>query len=333
MTLTVTLYTRPQCHLCDEVKEELVELQNKFPHHLLEMDIEQDEDLLEAYATSIPVVEVGPYRLVAPIDRKQLQVTLGAATDRVDQLEAVGDVRHQKRVQRAATVSNADRLSYWFSNRYLLVFNLLVFLYVGIPFLAPVLMNAGARAPATLIYRAYGAVCHQLSFRSWFLFGEQPVYPREAAGLNDAYTSFGDATGIDEEDLFTARNFVGNDQIGYKIAFCERDVAIYGGILLFGLLFAALSRRIPTIPWYLWILVGILPIALDGFSQLLSQPPFNLWAYRESTPLLRTLTGFLFGFTTAWFGYPQVEFTMKDTRRILAHKFARLASQPEGADV
>jgi hypothetical protein len=38
---------------------------------------------------------------------------------------------------------------------------------------------------------------------------------------------------------------------------------------------------------------------------------------------MRTLTGFLFGFTTAWFGYPLVEETMADTRRYLEEKFAR----------
>jgi uncharacterized membrane protein len=81
-----------------------------------------------------------------------------------------------------------------------------------------------------------------------------------------------------------------------------------------------------SLPWYLWIIFGILPIAMDGLSQLLSQPPLNVFissdllAYRESTPFLRSLTGFLFGFTTAWFGYPLVEETMADTRRYIKDK-------------
>jgi hypothetical protein len=33
-----------------------------------------------------------------------------------------------------------------------------------------------------------------------------------------------------EEDIFAARQFVGNPQVGYKVARCQRDVAIYGGI-------------------------------------------------------------------------------------------------------
>jgi uncharacterized membrane protein len=124
--------------------------------------------------------------------------------------------------------------------------------------------------------------------------------------------------------LYAARAFEGNPQIGYKVALCERDIAIYGSILLFGLLFGATGKRLPPLPWYFWILIGIVPIGLDGFSQLLSQPPLSLFPYRESTPFLRVLTGFLFGFSTAWFGYPLVEQTMAETRQIMSDKWLRL---------
>jgi hypothetical protein len=46
--------------------------------------------------------------------------------------------------------------------------------------------------------------------------------------------------------------------------------------------------------------------------------------YRESTPFLRTLTGGLFGLTTAWFGYPYVEETMRDARELLTTKITRI---------
>jgi uncharacterized membrane protein len=103
-------------------------------------------------------------------------------------------------------------------------------------------------------------------------------------------------------------------------------VAIYGSILLFGLLYSLSGRRLPSLPWYLWILIGIVPIAVDGLSQLLSQPPFNFFPYRESTPSFRVLTGALFGFATAWFGYPIVEQTMQETRQLMANKHRRLKS-------
>jgi uncharacterized membrane protein len=227
----------------------------------------------------------------------------------------------------------------WFSNHYLWIFNILVFIYVGLPFLAPVLYRAGAEFPAQAIYKVYGGLCHQLSYRSFFLFGEQIVYPREKAGLEDLMT-FQEATGLDESGLIAARNFIGNEVVGYKVALCERDVAIYGGILIFGLLFGLTGRRWKSLHVLLWLLVGLLPIAVDGLSQLigemLRQPGLefldslaNLVPDRESTPFLRMLTGFLFGFSTAWFGYPLVEETMQDARRLLTVKFARITKQDE----
>jgi hypothetical protein len=41
---------------------------------------------------------------------------------------------------------------------------------------------------------------------------------------------------------------------------------------------------------------------------------------RESTPLLRTITGLLFGVSTAWFLFPYVADSMKETRTILLGK-------------
>jgi uncharacterized membrane protein len=184
------------------------------------------------------------------------------------------------------------------------------------------MMKVGADQPATMIYRVYGFVCHQLAFRSWFLFGEQTAYPREEAGV-EKLVSYEQATGLNGDDLLSARAFIGNPEMGYKVALCQRDIAIYGGILLFGVLFAIFGRKYKSIHWAIWILIGIVPIAMDGVSQLLSQPPLNLIPYRESTPLLRTITGFLFGFFTAWFGYPYVEESMSENRKYLEGKLQK----------
>ena len=337
--LTVTLYTREGCHLCEEAKADLIALQDKIPHRLLEVDIEKDEALLKAYALEIPVVEVGPYTVKAPFDRMKLQVTLGAANDRQNQIEKISGAKNKKPTKREPKVTGADRFTIWLSKHYLFVVNLLILIYVGLPILAPMLMKAGLELPATAIYKVYGGMCHQLSYRSWFLFGEQPIYPREAAGI-EGYLTFNQATGLDEEGLFVARNFVGNELVGYKTALCQRDVAIYGAMFLFGIIFAATGRRIKSLPVWAWILFGVLPIAFDGVSQLLSQwvampelsflqPIFGWIPYRESTPFLRTLTGFLFGFMTAWFGYPLIEDAMMDTRRVVSTKIEKVESLNE----
>ena len=336
--LTVTLFTRQNCPPCEQAREELAALQETLPHQLVEIDVDEDEALQKAYGDSVPVVQVGPYMLKAPFDRQKLQATLGAARDRKTHLEKVGDETYKNRVQRGARITGSDRFTYWFARNYIWVLNVLVLLYVGLPVLAPVLMKSGAETPARVIYKFYGSMCHQLAYRSWFLFGEQPVYPRAAAHV-EGYLTFEEATGIDEDKLLPAREFLGNEQVGYKLALCERDMAIYGSILLFGVLFALTGRKWKSLPIWIWLLVGVAPIGLDGFSQLFSQwaemgvPLFHTlfgWLpYRESTPFLRTLTGFLFGFTTAWFGYPLIEEAMADTRRLMARKFAVVEQQQE----
>jgi len=320
--VTVTLYTKDNCSLCEQAKEDLHALQDKIPHNLALVNIDEDEDLKAAYGTRVPVVQVGPYVLEAPFDRQKLEMTMAAARDRAEQIES--DPKYAERKARGARMERSDRIAQFLGRHYLALLNLLIFLYVGLPFLAPVLMNAGYPGLARPIYSTYGAVCHQMAFRSWFLFGDQHVYPRAATGMAEL-TSYEAATGLNGEDLLAARGFIGNEQVGYKVAFCQRDVAIYGAILVFGLLYAATGRRIPPLHWMLWLAIGIAPIGLDGFSQLLSQiPGWTFWEYRESTPLIRTITGAIFGFTTAWFGIPLLDESLRDVRVQVASKAARL---------
>ena len=211
-------------------------------------------------------------------------------------------------------VLTLDRTIAGFTHHWAATFNVFFFLYVGLPFLAPALMVGGFEPAARAIYTLYRPLCHQYGYRSWFLFGERPYYQApefQARTGIEPYTS---------EGRWQAKNFLGNEALGYKVAFCERDVALYGGILLGGLAFALLRGRLPRVSWRAYLLLGVAPIALDGFSQLLSQPPLdvvpllNLLPFRESTPLLRTLTGGLFGLMSAWFAFPYIEEAMRDTR-------------------
>ena len=329
--LIVTLYSRKECKLCDEVKEHLASLQNEFPHRLAEVDIESDPSLQKTYFDKIPVVQVGPYTLLAPITQEQLKMTLGAASDRHGQLQSIGGETYEARVRRSQQFTTGDRISYWLSKHYLAVINLMLFIYVGLPFLAPTLMEAGLPLPARAIYTIYSPFCHQFGFRSFFLFGEQAYYPLPEAGINgvktfDQVTGFQDLSNPSSYSRLEARNFIGNETTGYKVALCERDVAIYFGLMLFGILFALSGRRLPALHWTLWLFLALGPIGLDGFSQLFSQFNFpwlsSLVPYRESTPFLRVLTGGLFGFGTAWFSIPYMEESMAETRQYFIKKFA-----------
>jgi uncharacterized membrane protein len=322
--ITVTVYLKAGCDACQQALEDLQSIQETIPHQLAVVDLDRQPELGTAIGANLPVVEVGPYRLKSPFTKSDLLATIGAARDRANAYQAVGDPRYQERVARGQRETGADRVTAWFGAHYMLVFNLIFVLYVGLPFLAPVLMKAGADLPATVIYKIYRPLCHQLAYRSWFLFGEQPAYPRALASVA-GLVSFEQATGIDSLNIPASQNFIGNPSLGYKVAICERDVAIYGSILLFGILFSLTGGRLKSLPWYWWVLIGIIPIAVDGFSQLPSLLDYS-WLkglpIRESTPLLRTITGFLFGFTTAWFGYPYIEDSMRETRLLLARKHA-----------
>ncbi|MCD6424274.1 MAG: DUF2085 domain-containing protein [Anaerolineales bacterium] len=326
--LTVTLYMRQNCPLCTKAEEDLKDIQGQIPHRLVLIDIEQEG--ISEFVDKIPVIEIGPYQIKAPFDKKDIQMTLGAANDRIQQLDNIQTDTHQKRIKRGSEISFGDRLFHWLSRRYMVIFNAFTFLYVGLAFLAPVLMNGGRIGSANLIYSVYGRLCHQLSFRSWFLYGEQGAYPKEIAKLPNLIT-YEDATGNDPFDLEKAMRFRGNEELGFKVAFCQRDIAIYSAILLFGIIFSLTGRKIPSLPLAAWFLLGILPIGLDGLSQIISQLPWDIIPLRESTPLLRTITGGLFGFTTAWFGYPIVEESMADSRKVMAVKFkaAQIKDQSE----
>ncbi len=248
--------------------------------------------------------------------------------------------------KKRTVVVGIDRSVYWLSKHWLAVFNTIALIYVGLPILAPVLMNAGLESPARVIYTMYSPLCHQMSQRSFFLFGDQYAYPREIAGTDlvpiEAYIGdieeFQGVTTDNWPTFFTAaRRYLGDEQLGYKMALCERDIGIYFFVLVGGLVFAMLRNRVNVrpLPLLLFIIIGLGPIAIDGFSQL-----FSYWSapadgsaatgiaatiqgiipLRESTPFLRAFTGAWFGLALVWLAYPHVNESMKGTERQLETK-------------
>ena len=55
---TVTLYSRPGCHLCEDARAALERVRERAPFALVEVDIERDDALHRAYLERIPVVAV-----------------------------------------------------------------------------------------------------------------------------------------------------------------------------------------------------------------------------------------------------------------------------------
>lgn len=52
----ITVYSKPDCHLCDEAMAVLRRLQGEFAFELSELDITEDEQLHRDYFERIPVV-------------------------------------------------------------------------------------------------------------------------------------------------------------------------------------------------------------------------------------------------------------------------------------
>lgn len=189
----------------------------------------------------------------------------------------------------------------WVARHWLLIFSALLILYLAVPIAAPILMQSGHERSARLIYAFYRLLCHELPERSYFLFGPQPLYSLPEL------TAAGVLPGL---SILERPLYLGDAQHGYKIALCQRDLAIYGSLLLAGWAFGLLRSRagLPrlTIKTYLLFLA---PIAVDGVSQLVG--------LRESNYILRTVTGAIFGTASAWLAYPHIQDAMADALRSL----------------
>ncbi len=226
----------------------------------------------------------------------------------------------------------------------------LLALYISLPWAAPLMAKAGWQEPADAIYTLYSPFCHQFAFRSIFIFGEQPFYPRGAA--DSAYTSFehyaaqseafqtqyrhwsavyagsvssppGSVDGLNQFSVaqqIAARHFIGDETFGYKTGLCARDLAIYTMIFMGGLIYRRYRWRIRPMPFWIFVIAGLGPVGIDGLSQLLSYPPFEFWPVRETTPFFRIVTGGVFGLMSAWLGFPYFERSMQDLIDALASR-------------
>ena len=221
--------------------------------------------------------------------------------------------------QRQTDIPRAHRLAIAPLRHWLLLVNVLMGLFVGLPWLAPVLMARGLETPARAVYFAYSLTCHQLPERSYFLFGPSPMY-----GLPEIQAVWPTA------DMLVRRQFIGTPDMGYKVAYSDRMVSMYTAIFVGGLLFALVRRRLRPLDWRLFLLLGVLPMFLDGFSHLVND--VTGWGFRDNNAWLATLTnhalptifyvgdalgsvnwwlrlitGLLFGLTLVWTIFPYLQ--------------------------
>jgi len=55
----VTIYSRPECHLCEEAKEQIAPMLKEFGARLTEINIDEDPELRARYDYDVPVIFLG----------------------------------------------------------------------------------------------------------------------------------------------------------------------------------------------------------------------------------------------------------------------------------
>ncbi len=186
----------------------------------------------------------------------------------------------------------------WLVRHWLELFIVGVGVFAALPILAPVLAAAGHETPARVIYLGYRVTCHQLPHRSWFIGGRSATYDWETVR---AYLEL--EPGAPEALAF--HRPITDPELGYQVAYCQRDFATWLALFVVTVAYAAVRRRrrVPALPFKVYVL-ALVPLAIDGVGQLLG--------LRESTAVSRTITGALFGGATGLFVLPMLGAGMAD---------------------
>ena len=201
----------------------------------------------------------------------------------------------------------------------------------GLPFLAPVFMHIGWDGPGRVIYFIYSFLCHQMAQRSFFLFGPGGF---QMYNISELPVSLADLSGAAR--IFALRGFIGNAQMGWKVAWSDRMVYMYTTPLLIALVFPILRYYGLAKPLPMWaFVVLLLPMAIDGGTHWISDFAgvglgfrySNLWlaaltnhalpasfyagdAFGSFNSLMRLFSGLTFGIAVGGLLYPYVDLSL-----------------------
>lgn len=173
-------------------------------------------------------------------------------------------------------------MSAWISTHWLGIFLFLYGLWIWIPFLAPVFMKIGWDSAGKAIYFIYSFFCHQLPERSFFLFGEKTMY-----SLSEIK-----AVWQDTSNPMILRQFIGNADMGWKIAWSDRMISFYTSIWIFAVAWSPFRKKIKPLSWLAFALL-LLPIAIDGSTHMLSDFAGIGQGFRDTNQWLAVLTNHL----------------------------------------
>ena len=209
-----------------------------------------------------------------------------------------------------------NRLSLWLSKHWLGAANLFFLTYVGLPFLAPLLLANGYPRAANAIYQAYNLTCHQFPTRAYFVAGEQVCMCHRCVAMYGTIFLGGLIFGL-------VRHRLKPLSFQWYLLFLI-PIGLDGGLALAG----ELSQVVPTFILSILVLIMLAVIGLVIYTQKWRTWPSYLILFiglfaviyiqffgpHHSDYYLRTITGFIFGFGTVWFVYPMMEESFTDIR-------------------
>lgn len=284
--MLITVYSKPECHLCEDVIALLNRLAPEFSLEVREVNILGDPQLQEAYHDKVPVVvaEDGKYGwLVPPIDEREMRRYIGF-------VQRGG--RHQVRVYQETKL---DRILDWTSAHWLRLVCIALGIFVGLPWLAPIFAAFGLWNLANPIYTAYALTCHQLPERAGTVFGYQVAFCYRNTAIYAGVLFFGILFGLARDRNVAWLQWLRQPLRWYWFILLLVPLFVDGVTHMFGLR-DVLSPDMDT--------------SFGSFyigSQALS---LNWW--------LRIITGGLAGLGVAWFAFPRMNHVSEESQAVQA---------------
>ena len=167
----------------------------------------------------------------------------------------------------------------WISTHWFETFLIVYGLWVFLPYLAPVFMHIGWTGAGKAIYFIYSFFCHQLPERSFFLFGQKIMY-----SLNEVQSAWKNTS-----NPMILRQFIGNESMGWKIAWSDRMIWFYTSVWVFAVLWFPFCRKVKPLSWWGFVLF-LLPLAMDGGTHAFSDLAGIGQGFRDTNQWLAILT-------------------------------------------
>ena len=226
----------------------------------------------------------------------------------------------------------------WMSSHWFGIFLIVYGMWVFLPYFAPIFMHLGWTGAGKAVYFIYSFFCHQLPERSFFWFGDKPMY-----SLSDIQNAWQNTI-----NPIILRQFIGNESMGWKIAWSDRMISFYTNVWFFAVMWYPFRHKAKPLSWWMFVLL-LLPITLDGGTHMISDFAgigqgfryTNQWlavltnnalpatfyagdAIGSFNSIMRFITGLLAGFAIAWLVFPYIYQSQIYDQELKEHSYAQV---------